>query len=337
MSGRVRRWPCAWQVPWSAWAGRSGVVHRNGLRVGGTCRTGSVRGTPVVSTPARRPLTLRTDLLPRDSILKTLRHHQLPDGISFRVLELAERAASTFQVVVTDFFLRPAERAALENALAKMAYVAMVSSGGYASAERHLVAFLRRDPDDDLATLQPTGLEACHAPLRVLEVRGNFTFDPADHRDFLGALLNSTGLRRERIGDILVLGDRGAQVIVLADDVTAITDTLASVRTVPVQCRTLDSLSELQVAPPRVKEVSSVEASLRIDSVASAGFACSRTKMVEMVRAGDVQLNHQPVTATSKVVKEGDLITIKGRGRVQVESVSLTSKNRYRVQMKRFL
>lgn len=45
---------------------------------------------------------------------------------------------------------------------------------------------------------------------------------------------------------------------------------LTQVRSVPVTTRAI-ALSELRVQPPRVEELTSVEASLRLDAVASAG------------------------------------------------------------------
>ncbi len=42
----------------------------------------------------------------------------------------------------------------------------------------------------------------------------------------------------------------------------------------------------VQVRAPRVEEISSVEASLRLDAVASAGFRMSRSKMMDLIKAG---------------------------------------------------
>ena len=61
------------------------------------------------------------------------------------------------------------------------------------------------------------------------------------------------------------------------------------VRTVPVQT-TAVSMSELQVRAPRVEELSSVEASLRLDAVASAGFRISRGKMTDLIKGGGCAL-----------------------------------------------
>ena len=39
----------------------------------------------------------------------------------------------------------------------------------------------------------------------------------------------------------------------------------------------------------RVQETKTVEASMRLDAVASAGFRMSRSKMVDLIKSGDVR------------------------------------------------
>ncbi len=43
---------------------------------------------------------------------------------------------------------------------------------------------------------------------------GNFMFDPATHPDFLGACLG-TGVDRSKVGDIILQGEQGAQILVV--------------------------------------------------------------------------------------------------------------------------
>jgi len=65
-------------------------------------------------------------------------------------------------------------------------------------------------------------LSAAHADpsqlegVAALDIRGNFMFDPANHRDFLGAVIG-TGIVRDRVGDVLVQGEGGAQALVDAE------------------------------------------------------------------------------------------------------------------------
>lgn len=62
-----------------------------------------------------------------------------------------------------------------------------------------------------------------------MQIKGNFMFDPASHRDFLGACLGC-GIDRRTIGDIIVTGDQGAQVICTPEIAAFISVTLTQVR-----------------------------------------------------------------------------------------------------------
>lgn len=49
------------------------------------------------------------------------------------------------------------------------------------------------------------------------------------------------------------------------------------------------SLASLSIPKPKVENIRTVESSLRLDSVASAGFRMSRAKMADIVKSGDVR------------------------------------------------
>ena len=48
-------------------------------------------------------------------------------------------------------------------------------------------------------------------------------------------------------------------------------------------------LGELKVPEARTQVLHTVEASLRLDAVASAGFRISRSKMLALIKSGDVR------------------------------------------------
>src|SRR5690606_27247364 len=83
---------------------------------------------------------------------------------------------------------------------------------------------------------------------------------------------------------------------------------------------------ELLPTLPKVKEIKTTVASLRLDAVASAGFGLSRSKLAPAVRANQLKLNWQSVTSPSATIKEGDVISLAGRGRVEVAEVRGESK-----------
>ena len=171
--------------------------------------------------------------------------------------------------------------------------------------------------------------------IAAVEIRGNFLFDTATHRDFLGAILGG-GIVREKVGDILLMGEQGAQVLIAPQLVSHLEMNLTQVRSVPVKAKQI-SLHELRVRPPRVKTLTTVEASMRLDAIASAGFSSSRSRIAGDIQSGEVKVNWKTITQASRSVNTGDLITIRGRGRVQVGDVNTTKKGRYRVELTRYL
>jgi photosystem II S4 domain protein len=259
-------------------------------------------------------------MLPREDLLKGVENR---DAVA-RVIDQAEQAIKTWDVVATDF-LSPPELAEVRSAFGRLTEVHLVAWGGYPQAERQRLAIARAELPLDPDSVVLTGLE----------MAGNFLFDPATHRDFLGALLG-TGIVREKVGDVIVLGERGAQAIVVPEIAEFLEMSLNQVRSVPVKTRRIE-LSELKIREPKKKEMTTVEASMRLDAIASAGFGMSRNKMAEMISAGDVRVNWKEITSASHAVKSGDLIAIRGKGRVEVGEVAVTKKDRYRIHLTRWV
>lgn len=259
-------------------------------------------------------------MLPKEDMLKRVENRE---AIA-RIIDRAEQAIRTWEPVATDF-LSPPELFEAQAAFAQLTDVHTVASGGYPQAERQRMVIARSEiPFEE----QPV-------PLAALSIAGNFLFDTASHRDFLGSLLG-TGLVRDKVGDIIVLGERGAQAIVVPELVEFLTTSLVQVRSVAVKTQPI-ALSELRVREPKKKEMTTVEASMRLDAVASAGFGMSRSKMADMITKGDVRVNWKPITQSSRTVETGDLIAIRGKGRLEVGEVAVTKKQRYRVQLTRLV
>ncbi len=259
-------------------------------------------------------------MLPKEDILK---HAENKEALT-RVLDRAEQAIRTWEPVATDF-LSPPELFEAQAAFSRLTDVHTLASGGYPQAERTRLLIARSE----------IPLETAPVPLAAISIAGNFLFDTASHRDFLGSLLG-TGLVRAKVGDIIVLGERGAQAIVVPELVEFLTTSLTQVRSVPVKTQPLE-MSELRVREPRRKEMTTVEASMRLDALASAGFGMSRSKMADMITGGNVRVNWKPITQSSHTVQTGDLIAIRGKGRLEIGEMNITKKQRYRVQLTRLV
>ncbi|XP_057857283.1 uncharacterized protein LOC131066525 isoform X2 [Cryptomeria japonica] len=223
-----------------------------------------------------------------------------------RLLEQARKAVTTREIFHSDFLTPPVVEDVV-LALKKLSIIEVVVQGGYPEAERCRLSV----GHTDFISSEPCAVAA-------LSISGNFTFDPASHGDFLGAVL-TTGIKREK--DM-----KGAQVIVVPELVDYLVSTVTQVRNVPVSCLPIPLLA-LEVQPPRTKVLKSVEASLRVDAIASAGFRISRNKIASLISGGDVRVNWNEISKNGTTLKTGDIISIKGKGRVKASNGDLIKEN----------
>ncbi len=169
-------------------------------------------------------------------------------------------------------------------------------------------------------------------------VRGAFPENTLSHRDFLGAVLG-LGIKREMVGDIFYSGDDKAFILLNADLGSYVMQNMQAVGRYPVQVSQLE-LEELnrELPPPRIKEIKGTVPSMRIDVVAGLGFGLSRSKIAPLIKGGQVKVNHQFVSQPSRPVMVGDLISLTGKGRIEViSSQGKTRKGRIHLLIHRII
>ena len=77
-------------------------------------------------------------------------------------------------------------------------------------------------------------------------------------------------------------------------------------------------------------------ASLRLDNVAAEGFALARSEMAELIRGGRVQLNWVTEMRPDRAVKPGDMISLRGYGRLRLAGIEGQSrKGRFWISLER--
>jgi RNA-binding protein YlmH len=85
------------------------------------------------------------------------------------------------------------------------------------------------------------------------------------------------------------------------------------------------------------REIKGTVASLRADAVLSLGFGISRSRVVLLVKGGVVKVNFRPINSPSQQLKEGDQLSLKGRGRLLISEVEgETRKGRIRLKLKKY-
>ena len=167
-----------------------------------------------------------------------------------------------------------------------------------------------------------------------MRLEGNFLFDRAEPEDMRQALID-LGVTADGIGDLWLRGDRGAQAVCTPDAAGRLNGQTGRVRdvTLTVEAVSIDSLQWPAQRLP--KRFSSVEASRRLDAIASAGFGLSRSKVTRQIREGRLRLNWHPVRQASRDLNVGDRLQLQDRGSVEVLNLELTKRDRWRVEMLR--
>ncbi|PKM81662.1 MAG: photosystem II S4 domain protein [Firmicutes bacterium HGW-Firmicutes-14] len=243
--------------------------------------------------------------------------------LAARLLDKLHSLNEAHGPVVADFY-DPYQQNVLSSVLDKVPGISFLWTGGYEDSERKRLVIWPEHMDTGERDDQ----------IQVLAVSGNLKFKKLTHRDYLGAIL-SMGIKREKIGDIIEVPD-GCQVI--ADRLISgyITENLKKVNRLGVKVREIP-LKELRPPVKNVKEITATVPSLRLDAVAAAGYGISRNKILGEITAEKVKVNWSVVSDGSFQVKEGDIISTRGRGRVRLETVrGLTKKGRVSVRLTRY-
>ncbi len=200
--------------------------------------------------------------------------------------------------------------------------------GGVPGAERQVLVYV---PD----YLTPEDyLRGPDGPVAALRIRWS-RYDTLSHRDFLGSLMGQ-GIKREVLGDILP-GENLCDVLVLREMTAFLLDQLTRVGRAAVEVREI-SLSEVQVPQQKVKIIRDTVAAMRLDSVLSAGFGQGRSQAVICIQSGRTELNHRTVLKPDCKVAEGDILSVRGLGKLRVKSVNgRTKKGRIALTLERYL
>lgn len=158
-----------------------------------------------------------------------------------------------------------------------------------------------------------------------LLIKGDFPPGVLTHRDFLGALMG-LGIKREMVGDIIYRGGEKAFVFLVKNLAPFVRANLQKAGRYRLEVEEIDPADVPAIEPSRIKEIRGTVASMRLDAVAGLGFGISRSKIAPLIKGEQVKLNHQLVRHPSKTVKEGDIISLAGRGRVKVAQIKGESR-----------
>ena len=225
-----------------------------------------------------------------------------------RIRELANLSYQRDIVTFTDF-LNLNEQNMLASLKLHQMGVEVKLFGGYEHAERQMAAFF------------PGGL--------------GFSFsEELGHRDYLGALLN-LGVDRSVVGDILIK-DKEAWFFCLHKMSDFFIENLIRVKHTTVLVSRVEQAEE--IPEPEFEMINGTCASVRLDALIGLAFQTSRSSMVSFIESGLVFVNGKLITSNGYEPKEGDIISVRSKGRFIYDGVSRqTKKGRLGVRIRKYV
>ena len=193
--------------------------------------------------------------------------------------------------------------------------------GGFADSERCMMGVF------------PEWESEKNFPITLLKITKGYD-RTLTHRDYLGSIL-SLGLERSKIGDILADSD-GAYVFVADDISDYITANIKKIASCGVKIEKAE-IDEAKLPQHEFKTVSAVAASDRLDALLAAALGISRRESSLLIKSGKVSVNHKEAAGNSAAVKEGDIISVRGYGRIILDKIgNTTGSGRIHVNFKKY-
>lgn len=165
--------------------------------------------------------------------------------------------------------------------------------------------------------------------LYIAPINSKFA-DILSHRDFLGAILN-LGINRNKIGDIFVK-ENSAFVYCKEDISNYIIDNLFKIKHTQISIKKVEC--EFIDIVPNFKEITGTISNIRLDSLIAIAFKAPRSSILSFIEERKVFINGRLTTLNGAAVKEGDIISVRGKGRfIFEEIIKKTKKGRNLVKI----
>ena len=129
----------------------------------------------------------------------------------------------------------------------------------------------------------------------------------------------------EKVGDIIVNLD-GADLIVSKDISKYIVDSFKELTRFSKSDIYEESIQKLNITEPKTEVLNIIIPSMRMDSIVSELIRTSRSKALEIINAERVFVNSEVITKNSKMLKENDMITVRGKGRFKIIKILNSTK-----------
>lgn len=183
--------------------------------------------------------------------------------------------------------------------------------GGFDDAERKMVAFI---PEDFQASFPICAVRFSSPRIKSLS-----------HRDFLGSIL-ALGIKREKCGDIIIKEDEAFAF--LSEDIASyVVNNITKIGREGVKTESVD-FRDISLPEKSFREIRGTVSSMRLDAIVSLFSSKGRSKASELISGGLVFVNGILAEKNDMHLKDGDIISLRGKGKATLEVGGTSKKDR---------
>ncbi len=243
------------------------------------------------------------------------------EGIISNLYDKIELCKKIDGTIYTDIFFPPQIWSKLVEIEGELEILVEVN-GLSIESEKKMVAFKSYCSDETLKF-----------PSKLIVIKNNSKFNKLEHRHYLAGIL-STGIKRERLGDLIV--EDGNCYTVISDGLFEFLKFhLLSIGKSKVEIEEVGSRSILRYKF-EVKEY--LISSYRLDVIVSELINSSRNEALKIINSSQVMVNYVFKTNKSLTVKEGDVISIRRYGKyIFIGSGGETKKGKIKGKFKKYI
>ena len=230
------------------------------------------------------------------------------------------------KITYTDFLNEKEQRVIEKNVKLENAFFYGVNE----NADRKILVFY---PEKLTEELVRKSLKSVLSGIRIIlknDQIGNY-----EHKNYLSALIK-IGIDRGKIGDILV-DDYGADIIAFDMNKEFIIQSLSELTRFRKANIDVIPIDDIKQKIDRFEESTIIVSSMRIDNIVAELAGCSRTNADEYINSERVFVNYETALKGSKTIFEGDIVTIRGKGKFRIDGlVRNTRNNRFVIKVNKY-
>lgn len=216
------------------------------------------------------------------------------------------RFCKTKNKIVNTDFLQISEVATAKKVLQEEGISNYFFFGGRENADRSILIIYPEKLTEDMAKQNISNI------IEVIRITlpNELSYE---HRDYLSGIMK-LGIKREKFGDILVK-QNGADVIVLKEISEYLKSGIEELTRFRKSKIEIIDIKEVENVETEFEEMKIIISSNRLDNFVSELARCSRSQAEVIIEEQRVFVNSELSYKTSKKINEGDIITIRGKGK----------------------